>query len=96
MGQDGKTVWLSVIDACKKALANINFICIFGNTVIYWAIVRKNSKICLRYASTQSYKIVYYFDEIQYLPKWEVHLKPLVDSYPAYKFYCQDLQQQHK
>lgn len=26
------------------------------------------------------------FDEIQYLPKWEVHLKSLVDSYPAYQF----------
>jgi len=26
------------------------------------------------------------FDEIQYLPNWEVHLKSLVDSFPAYKF----------
>ncbi|WP_019866129.1 ATP-binding protein [Methylovulum miyakonense] len=26
------------------------------------------------------------FDEIQYLAGWEVHLKSLVDSYPAYKF----------
>ncbi len=26
------------------------------------------------------------FDEIQYLPQWEVHLKSLVDSYPNYKF----------
>jgi predicted AAA+ superfamily ATPase len=27
-----------------------------------------------------------YFDEIQYLRDWEVHLKSLVDSYPDYKF----------
>lgn len=27
-----------------------------------------------------------FFDEIQYLKDWEVHLKSLVDSYPAYKF----------
>ena len=27
-----------------------------------------------------------YFDEIQYLKNWEVHLKSLVDSYPEYKF----------
>ena len=27
-----------------------------------------------------------YFDEIQYLKNWEVHLKSLVDSYPDYKF----------
>lgn len=26
------------------------------------------------------------FDEIQYLPDWEVHLKSLVDSYPSYKY----------
>ena len=26
------------------------------------------------------------FDEIQYLPNWEVHLKSLVDSYPTYKY----------
>jgi predicted AAA+ superfamily ATPase len=26
------------------------------------------------------------FDEIQYLPEWEVHLKSLVDSYPSYKY----------
>lgn len=27
-----------------------------------------------------------FFDEIQYHPDWEVHLKSLVDSYPAYRF----------
>lgn len=27
-----------------------------------------------------------FFDEIQYLPEWEVHLKSLVDSYRPYKF----------
>jgi len=27
-----------------------------------------------------------YFDEIQYLREWEVHLKSLVDSYPDYRF----------
>lgn len=27
-----------------------------------------------------------FFDEIQYLKDWEIHLKSLVDSFPAYKF----------
>lgn len=27
-----------------------------------------------------------FFDEIQYLKDWEIHLKSLVDSYPSYKF----------
>lgn len=31
-------------------------------------------------------KIFVYFDEIQYLKNWEVHLKSLVDSYPDYRF----------
>jgi hypothetical protein len=31
-------------------------------------------------------KLYIIFDEIQYLPGWEVHLKSLVDSYPAYKY----------
>lgn len=31
-------------------------------------------------------EIYIYFDEVQYLPNWEVHLKSLVDSYPSYRF----------
>ena len=30
--------------------------------------------------------IYIFYDEIQYLKNWEVHLKSLVDSYPTYKF----------
>ncbi|MEB3308936.1 MAG: ATP-binding protein [Snowella sp.] len=30
--------------------------------------------------------LVIFFDEIQYLKNWEIHLKSLVDSYPDYKF----------
>lgn len=30
--------------------------------------------------------IYVFFDEIQYLKNWEVHLKSLVDSYPSYRF----------
>lgn len=31
-------------------------------------------------------KLFIFFDEIQYLRDWEVHLKSLVDSYPDYRF----------
>ena len=31
-------------------------------------------------------KLYVFFDEIQYLRDWEVHLKSLVDSYPDYRF----------
>ena len=31
-------------------------------------------------------EIYVFFDEIQYLKNWEIHLKSLVDSFPSYKF----------
>jgi len=31
-------------------------------------------------------KLFLFFDEIQYLRDWEIHLKSLVDSYPEYRF----------
>lgn len=34
----------------------------------------------------RSSKLFVFFDEIQYLREWEVHLKSLVDSFPSYRF----------
>ncbi|MEB0141273.1 MULTISPECIES: AAA family ATPase [unclassified Undibacterium] len=31
-------------------------------------------------------KLYIFFDEVQYLKEWEIHLKSLVDSYSDYKF----------
>lgn len=31
-------------------------------------------------------KLFVFFDEIQYLREWEIHLKSLVDSFPSYRF----------
>lgn len=39
-----------------------------------------------RFNHTKSSNVVIFFDEIQYLKDWEVHLKSLVDSYPSFKF----------
>jgi len=35
---------------------------------------------------TRSENLYIFFDEIQYLKNWEVHLKSLVDSFPSYQF----------
>lgn len=44
-------------------------------------------KTCLKATGQESSKGWYvFFDEIQYLRDWEVHLKSLVDSYPHTKF----------
>jgi predicted AAA+ superfamily ATPase len=38
------------------------------------------------FSHTQDASLFIFFDEIQYLKNWEVHLKSLVDSYPTYRF----------
>jgi predicted AAA+ superfamily ATPase len=38
------------------------------------------------FAHTRESRLYVFFDEIQYLKSWEVHLKSLVDSYPEFKF----------
>ncbi len=35
---------------------------------------------------TRQSNLIVFFDEVQYLKNWEVHLKSLVDSYPQYRF----------
>jgi hypothetical protein len=44
-------------------------------------------KLCLKATGSETHKGWYFFfDEIQYLKDWEVHLKSMVDSYPHTKF----------
>lgn len=38
------------------------------------------------FGHTRNSNLTIFFDEIQYLRDWEVHLKSLVDSYPSFKF----------
>ena len=38
------------------------------------------------YGHSRQQDIYIFFDEIQYLKDWEIHLKSLVDSFPNYKF----------
>jgi len=39
-----------------------------------------------RFGHTQSDSLYVFFDEIQYLREWEIHLKSLVDSHPRWRF----------
>ncbi len=38
------------------------------------------------HSHTRQSNLIIFFDEVQYLKDWEVHLKSLVDSYPQYRF----------
>lgn len=39
-----------------------------------------------KFSHKRDSKLFIFFDEVQYLKNWEVHLKSLVDSYPDYRF----------
>lgn len=39
-----------------------------------------------KFSHKRDAKLFIYFDEVQYLRDWEIHLKSLVDSYPDYRF----------
>lgn len=39
-----------------------------------------------KFSHKRDSKLFIFFDEIQYLRNWEIHLKSLVDSYPDYRF----------
>ncbi|MGE3800218.1 MAG: ATP-binding protein [Candidatus Kapaibacterium sp.] len=39
-----------------------------------------------RFAHSRDAHLFIFFDEVQYLKEWEVHLKSLVDSYPSIRF----------
>jgi predicted AAA+ superfamily ATPase len=39
-----------------------------------------------KFSHKRDSRLFVFFDEIQYLKNWEIHLKSLVDSYPDYKF----------
>jgi len=39
-----------------------------------------------KYEHKKDQRLYIFFDEVQYLRDWEIHLKSLVDSYPSYSF----------
>lgn len=67
-----------------------------GNQIVYISIEtpvftgQSLAQLVELFAKTHGHKardpLYIFFDEIQYLKDWEVHLKSLVDSYPDYKF----------
>ncbi len=86
----GKTVMaFQVIDALlKKGVSQYNILYVSLETPLYigLSLERIVNMFQDMHQHSREAKLYIIFDEIQYLPKWEVHLKSLVDSYPAYQF----------
>jgi uncharacterized protein len=86
----GKTVMIyHAIEALlKSGVAARNILYISLETPLYTGL--RLDKIVQMYANLfglgRNNQLYIFFDEIQYLKDWEVHLKSLVDSYEGYKF----------
>ncbi|SHA07140.1 similar to ATPase (AAA+ superfamily) [Bathymodiolus thermophilus thioautotrophic gill symbiont] len=86
----GKTVMaLQAIDALlTEGISPYNILYISLETPLYTGMALEEMVNMFQDIHQHSRKETLFivFDEIQYLPKWEIHLKSLVDSYPAYQF----------
>lgn len=86
----GKTVMLqqTIRDLLQSGVSGSRILFLSLETPIYTDrplddFVRR---FCDRFEHDRETPLTFFFDEIQYLKDWEIHLKSLVDSYPAYRF----------
>lgn len=87
----GKTVLVyhAIQELLDKKISGKNILYLSIETPIYTGLsLEKALKIFLNEFShgRDDEDIYVFFDEIQYLKNWEVHLKSLVDSFPVFKF----------
>lgn len=87
----GKTVMLfhSIQHLIDSGIDPQRIIYLSIETPIYNGIgLEELMKLCLKAVSKESTneKLYIFFDEVQYLKDWEIHLKSLVDSYHHIKF----------
>jgi predicted AAA+ superfamily ATPase len=87
----GKTVLVhhAIADLLEQGISGNNILYLSIETPIYTGLsLEKSLGILLKeFRHKRDDKNIYiFYDEIQYLKDWEIHLKSLVDSYPNYKF----------
>ncbi len=86
----GKTVMVyhTIHELLEQGVPGENILYLSLDTPIYTGI-SLNTFIQLfqsRFSHSRKAQLYIFFDEIQYLREWEVHLKSLVDSFKAYRF----------
>jgi predicted AAA+ superfamily ATPase len=86
----GKTVMVfhAIQELIDGGIPSRNILYLSLETPIYTglALERIINLFILNFKHERSSELFIFFDEIQYLKDWEIHLKSLVDSYPTYKF----------
>jgi predicted AAA+ superfamily ATPase len=86
----GKTVLVfhAIQELLDKSIDGKKIIYLSIETPIYTGLsLEKALKLFLKeFDHKRDDDIYVFYDEIQYLKNWEIHLKSLVDSYPTYKF----------
>lgn len=86
----GKTVMIyhGITELLNKGIPARNILYLSLETPLYTGL--RLDKILAMYTSLfdlgRHEKLYVFFDEVQYLKDWEIHLKSLVDSYGDYKF----------
>lgn len=86
----GKTVMLyhSIRELIDNRINPTNILYVSLETPIYTglSLERLINYFQESFGHARDSQLFIYFDEIQYLRDWEIHLKSLVDSYPEYRF----------
>lgn len=87
----GKTVLVyhAIQELLDKKISGQNIVYLSIETPIYTGLsLEKALKLFINeFSHSRDDEDIYvFYDEIQYLKNWEVHLKSLVDSFPSYKF----------
>ena len=86
----GKTVMVyhAIRELIDQQVAPTNILYVSLETPIYTGLSLEGITHLFQeiFAHNRNSSLYIFFDEIQYLKDWEVHLKSLVDSYPAYRF----------
>src|SRR3989339_1679321 len=86
----GKTVMVyhSIDSLLKAGVRGQNILYLSLETPLYTGIAleRLLELFTTAFSHDRDSELFIFFDEVQYLKGWEVHLKSLVDSYVSYKF----------
>lgn len=86
----GKTVMVyqAIFELIKAGIPKKNILYLSLETPVYTG-MRLEKFLQLfqeKHKLKKSDEVYVFFDEVQYLPKWEIHLKSLVESFPTYRF----------
>lgn len=86
----GKTVMVyqAIKALMDSGIPSVNILYLSLETPIYTGLSLENilNYFLEMHSHPKRVEVYLFFDEVQYLKNWEVHLKSLVDSYPACKF----------